>query len=261
MAIDGIISEEDYNSLPETLREQAYKKGEDGRYYADVTGSDGWAFEHVEGLRSTMRTEREQRKEWERKHRDLAKTLDGIDVEEARKLDDYKKQIEELKKQNPDQRQQERIRELESTYQAKLDEQTAKYRDDVSSRDGRIKQLVVSDKARAILAKLKCIEPELHMHDIDTHTQISEEGAPVVVDRHGDPIPTKKAGVTGTMGLEEYCEELRKKYSHNFQGLGGTGSGSDPGGGTGGTTANGNDLSKLPPDQRLAELRRRQQVN
>jgi len=264
MTLRGIISEEDYKALPEVVRNDAYTQGEDGRYYADIEPIDGWAFEHIEGLRSSGRKEREQRQTWERKHNTLASQLNGVDPTEIARIDEYKEEIERLKKAPDSEKTQQRIKELERTYENKLQTQQNEHKDMLGQRDAELRILIVDNRARRALEKLGCKDPDLilpHVHgNVNVVRDDTTGGKPnvKVVDKHGDPIPTKKKGAVGDMDLEELCGSYREQWPSAFEGSKAAGGGAPGtgGAGRGNNNSNPND-KKLPPSERLKRYHER----
>ena len=250
----GIVTQEEYGGLPDVLQ-QEYTEGEDGRFYAKVEGVDGWEFQNVESLRTTMRTERQRRQEWERKHRDLEAKLGGIDVGE---LDSMKSELERLRKLPDESKTSERIKALETEYAQKLRDAESRTTQEVSVREERIKRLVIDSRSRRLLADAKCLDPDLFVDTIYRTCQVGEGDRVLVVDSHGDPVPTKKAGSVGNMTLEEYIDILKAQHPRNFKGSGASGGGADPAGAGGaGTHASGiPNFDKLPPDEKLKAIRR-----
>jgi len=257
MTLKGVLSEDEYGGLAEGLRSE-YVKGEDDQYYLDVEAVNGWSFENVDGLRTTMRSERQRREQWEKKHADLERTIGGASPEDIQKLGEMKEELERLR-QLPDQAKvDERVRTLETQYKQKLDEAGSERDKGYAERDTRIKRLLVSGESRRLLMKLGCIEPDLHTHAIDMATKVGDNDEIVVVDNHGDPLPTARKGAVGNMTLEEFCESLRKRYPQNFKGAGASGGGADPSGAGGPGGMKTDQFSKLPPAERLKQIRMQQ---
>lgn len=253
------LTKEEYDRLPEGRLKAEYKPGEDEYYYPYIEADGGWAFENVENLRTTMRTERTRREEWERKHSDLAKTLDGVDPAEIQKLGEMKETIERMKNWTPDDKVQDRIASLEKTYNDKLQQAENTRVQDVTARDSRIKKLIVDAKSRKLLADAKCLDPDLFVDKIYDASRVEDNDAVVIIDEHGDPRTTKKAGAVGNMDLGEYIDTLKEQHPRNFAGSNASGGGGDPTG-AGGTGSNGqqNKLLDLEPEARLTAIRQMQ---
>lgn len=253
----GIVNETELGSLAEPLQKE-YVKGEDGRFYLKVEEVDGWAFENVTGLKQTVRSERERREEWERKHSELAKTVQGVDPSDIKNLPTLKAELERMKKWTPEEKVAERIRAHEEEYGRKLTASEELRLRENAEKDARIKSLIVGSQSSKYLAKLKCIDSTLHEAQIMSVTRTDDKGGIYVVGADGEPLTTKKPGAVGNMGLEEYCEMLRKTYPQNFKGSESTGGGGDPTGAGGAGGSKGTNLAGLPPEERLKALRRSQ---
>ena len=100
----GKYTEAEFKALDPVLQKEV-KQGEDKHYYPIIDPTDdGWAFENVAGLRTTMREERKRREEWESKHAELQKTLSGADPEDVKKIADLKRKIKEMENWTPESR-------------------------------------------------------------------------------------------------------------------------------------------------------------
>lgn len=261
MALKGILTEEEYGNLGDPFKGE-YVKGEDDQYYLDVEAVGDWAFENVAGLRNTAKTERQRREEWERKHNDLAKTLNGVSPEDVAKLNDMKEELERLRKLPDEEKTREKITALERKYENKLRESNEEKDSGFSARDERIKRLVVEGQASRILNELKCINPELHMGEVLRRCRATDDDEVEVLGADGEPAMTAKKGASGPMTLKEYLEGLKDRYPQNFRGTGAAGGGTDPGG-AGGSGQHGNNpygpgFDKLSPLERLKRIRRAQ---
>lgn len=262
MTLAAKLTEQEVTALPELIRKE-YKQGEDKFFYPDVAEKDGWAFENVTGLRTTMRDERARREEWERKHGELARTLNGLDPKEITELPGLKKKLKEMESWTPEEKVQARILGLEGEYKTKLSDAERTRLEEISTREKEIRELLVDARARVVLSGLDAIDVEMLLPHVHRDVRVERKDGKsliIVVDDHGDPVTTKKAGAVGNMQLEELLEGYKKKWPNAFKGTGATGGGTSGSGagGSGDNTQHPNsaDLNKLTPEQRLTQLRR-----
>lgn len=258
-------TEEEYKTLHVELQKEL-KQGEDKLWYPIIEEADGWAFENVHGLRETMRTERQRREEWERKHTDLTRTLGSVQPDDIKGLPDLKRKLKDMESWAPEEKVQARITAIEGEYRQKLADAEKLKNDEVGSLENELNQLLVVDHARAKLEKLRATDPDLLLPHVKARTRVVRDPATkrrqvVVVDEHGDPLATKKPGAVGNMQLDELLEGYRKTWPTAFKApeTSGGGAGAPGAGGSGDSSSghpNAGDASKLPPEQRLVALRR-----
>jgi len=265
--VKGKYTEAEFKALDPVLQKEV-KQGEDKHYYPIIDPTDdGWAFENVAGLRTTMREERKRREEWESKHAELQKTLSGADPEDVKKIADLKRKIKEMENWTPEEKVQQRIKSIEDGYQLKLTTSETEKAQLGAALEGEVAELLIDDRARQLLAKLDAVDTELLLPHVRRQTKVvrdptTKKRAVVVVDAHGDPVPTKRPGAVGNMQLDELLEGYKKQWPTAFKGAqaSGGGAGGPGAGGSGnsntGHPSAGGDPSKLSPEQRLTNLRR-----
>lgn len=260
-------TEAEFKTLPEPLQKEL-RQGEDKHYYPVIEASDdGWAFENVANLRNTMREERNRREQWERKHAELTATLAGADPEDVKKIGELKRKLKEMETWQPDEKVAQRISGIESEYKSKLTAAEQEKEKSARELEGEVAELLIDDRARAHLVKIDAVDPELLLPHVRRQTRVvknptTKRREVIVVDAHGDPVPTKRPGAVGNMQLDELLEGYKKTWPNAFKGssASGGGAGTSPGaGGSGnsnGTHPSAGDAGKLTPEQRLIQLRR-----
>ena len=249
----AIITEEEFNAIPgESALKVEYvtHPTEQGKYLAKIDGVDGWALEHVVGLRRTVEEVRNERNDL----REKLKGFDGIDSAEHARLLAKKTEIDGWDPTNDDAFKT-RLEEQNATWQKKYDTDVGAANTKADISDGKYRNRVKREEVLKAVVKHAhpdCIEqmmdlvlPKVDVFDHDGQEAVWAKG----VD--GKPAITQIAGKSDNMNSEELVLSLKPQpgYSRMFPGSGATGGGATGGGESAGMKVDPN----LSPTERLAQ--------
>ena len=256
MALKALITEEDFNALPEPVQAE-YTQGDDGRYQLDVEGVDGFALEDVGGLKKSLSTERSSRQKLEKQ----LKQFEDLDPEEARNA------LEALQNQ-PDQKTvEERAKELaeQRTQQfvKKHQQELSTREEQLQSMDKQMRKLLIDNQVNSALDEHggdKAVLPYFIKQRVDMQkddsgnyrTVVLNEDGNEEVDGRGDPV-----------SVSDFIANLAKdqKYGAYFKGSGARGSGADGAGSdAGGDGRSGRTPKQIPSNDIETISRYRDQI-
>lgn len=229
MELEPIVDALD--GVPEALR-PAYREA-DGKFVLNVKQKDGWALEDVSGLKTALGKERTARETLERQ---VVKFKD-LDPDKAREA---LAKLEEIAQIDP---AKEADKIANTKFEAAKAQLLEKHGGEISSRDERIahltktvESLLIDQAATAALAEAKG-SVELLLPHVRAHTRVKEADGKFtveVVDKDGN---VKIADAKGApMDIKGLVAEMRQSetFGRAFEASGQSGSGKQPGNGTGG---------------------------
>lgn len=203
----------DLNQVDEAVRSFYVEK--DGKFVLNVTPTDGWALEDVEGLKTALGRERQAREKLEGQ----VKSYEGIDPETAKK---NAQKVERYSKFDPekeaDRIAEEKYRSREEQLVSKHSQTVKKLEEALDKRTAQLRKTLVESAIKSEVAKLNPIDAEaveliaarsVVLKDVDGEFHIEvvdERGNPRIKDVHGNP-----------MDIPSYLQELREKRSHLFK--------------------------------------------
>ncbi len=225
-----------------------------GKWMPNVKPTNGFSLEHVTGIKEANLDLTEKR---DRLKAQLA-AFDGLDAAQAR---DALKRIVDLERAaDPEKIQQladAKVGDVKKKLEADIAVLTAK----IGEKDQAVRNLVVRSEALRALAEFKG-NPDLLLPHIEAASEVRfDEGKPLPVasirGEKGSPMVSRKPGAPEPMGITEFVGTvLRERFPQAFEGSGHSGTGAT--GANMQAGANQSDMSKLPPVERLKELRRRE---
>lgn len=245
--LDGELDSVD--NLPEPVR-QFYKKHDDGKFRPNVRPVNGWGFENVGGLKSTLG----KLKESDRQLKELQGRFSDLDPDAAREA---MAKLEELRNAVPEDKVKDKLSSLEAQLRKKHEAELAEARKQADTYKGLVDTHVTDAEALAAISENEGI-PKILLPIIKPHLRpVVEDGKVVVrvMDETGTPRITQKQGKDGYMSVSEFVASLKedRDYMVAFKGRDATGSGA-------GNAGNRNGSSHIPDNvtgqQRLAMLRR-----
>lgn len=222
MALDALIDEGQYSSLPEALKAEYRLKDDGAGYLLQVNEIQGIALEDVTGLRGALESERKSVTDLKRK----LKSFDGLDPRKAR---DAIRKVDEFAKIDPEKELEAKIKE----HEAQLIERHNETLQIANKRaDGYLSQLesimIDNEALKAIQtaggnAKLLLphVRNQIRMKE-DEQGRLTAEvfnprtGSPRAGDNQGNPLT-----------IPQLIDEIKadKDYAVAFAGSGQTGSG------------------------------------
>ena len=226
MAFKAVYDSE--QEVPTELKAH-FKKGEDGKFRADVEAVGGWALEDVAGLKSALgkQTSRAETAEG------TLKKFEGLDPAQAR---DALKKVEEFASFKPEERIAEGIKIREGQLVQKHTEEMQKLQGINDKLAEQARTVLVDNLAtQAILAEGG--DPEVMLPHVKARIRLDrqEDGTfkRVVLDANGNPGVADAQGTP--LDAKHVVQELKAKpnFQPAFKGSGNSGSGSQnqPGGG------------------------------
>lgn len=246
MALKSIIDKATFEKLPEPI--QAEYKADGDNYVLDISGLE----DHPQA--GALKRAKDRVKEELDTAREELKAAKSGESEQLKQLQDKIKDLEKSG-DNGDQ-----VEKLRSDYEKKLAKQKGDFEKQVQSKDGHIKELLVSEVARGKAAEWSRT-PSLLAPQIESRLTVEydEGGKPTtrVLDKDGN---------ISAMSIEDLKAEIysNKEYEPILIGSRADGSSAPnhPGGGNGGGSApNGDgsvDPEKLSPKDLAARVKQRQ---
>lgn len=215
----AIITAAEHGTLNETLKAE-YRAGTageklEGKFVLKVDEVDGFALENVVGLKNSVSSARQERDE----ARDQLKAyrLDDGTPMDASAAKDAMKKAKDRDGWTPEQKVQERIDAEKNAVKAKYEGELKTAREELTSRDREIDELLVDSNFSAAIAAHggkpgagKALTPYGKQHV----KVVRENGKPIAVILGPDgktPLLTKKQGSTDRMGIDEWVGEVLKK--------------------------------------------------
>lgn len=237
------------DGLPEPISKEYKKNDKDGRFYLDVTPADGWALEHVKGLKDALGQERTRADAAESKF----SPFKDLDAAAAR---DALTKVEEMKNWTPEQKVKEQIEAREKQLTTKYGNERKTLEDEKTTLKGQLQGLLVTNAATKAIIDAKGI-PDLLLPVVERRVRMRQlsngEYVVEVIDEKGNPRVSPKPGSSEAMSIAELIDEMKgnQTYARVFEGNGATGGGatgtarsgaaggSGTGSGTGGSTGGG----------------------
>jgi len=259
MTLKIIINEEERGNLDALLQAEYLPiEGSDGNFLLDGSAVDGWAIEDVKGLRRTVETSRADRD----KHRTAAEKFEGVDLEEYKRLQAKKEEIDGWDPTN-DEAFKTRLDESNATWDAKHKKDVGEATAKAEASDAKYQKYRKRSSAVAALGKhapdgIKVLLPHV-LGQLGVYaTEDGKDDEVWVVGTDGRPRITQKAGEQGNMSADELVLAMKDdpEFKANFPGTGATGGGAT-GGGTGTGSAPAIDPT-LSPTERIKAFRRSQ---
>lgn len=223
------------------------------KFLLQVEAVDGFTLEPVAALKKALGQERENHKQLKAQ---LAEYED-IDIAQAREA---LQKVDEMKNWKPDDKIREQIEQREQQLLEKHKKDMAERDAVINSQKAEIEDLLIVSQASESINKHKG-NVEVLLPHVKMRTRIEKDAQGKSLVRIIDPADgtvrmTMKTGSTEMMGIDELVEEMKASntFASCFEGSGATGSGAT------GTTGNGarisgNELSKLPPIERMKHIR------
>lgn len=213
--------------LPEGLRESAKQEG---TVFLVTAMPEGWAIEHVAGLKQSVVTARSERDEAKR----MAKAFEGLDPEKAAEA------REALEKLAAGQlRGSKEIDEFKSSIEAKFADDRKKAEAREAALLEQVKTLRTRGELAPVIAKMgggeamdaiMTLAAQNIRYEQDANGQLKAS----LVDKDGKPLVTRRAGSADPMGFEEFIEQMRDAPAtrglFKASATGGAGSASQSGG-------------------------------
>jgi hypothetical protein len=247
MALKAIL--ENLDGLSEEIRKE-YKQRDDGKYILDVMSVDGLELAEVSKLQSALSKEREN----SRKANEKLKSFDDLDPAKAREAI---KKVEEMATWEPEQKVKEQIEAVKSQMMDAHGKEKAKLQERLDKLSKSLEEAMIISVASQELAKEKG-SVRLLMPHIRQQTRLREADGKFVVEVMGSDGNPRLTGSDGhPMSISELIAEMKTQndFASAFEGTGATGTGAT--GTTGKTKTNTTieELSKLPPGERLKRAR------
>ena len=226
----------DLNEVDEVARHFYAEK--DGKFYLNVTPTEGWSLENVDGLKNALGAERKKAGELEAS----IKAFEGIDPKKAA---DALKKVEKFSNFDPekeaDKIAEEKFKNKESQLVSRHSEAMALAQASLDSRTGQLKKLLVDNAIKAELGKLNPLEDardaiELLAAQLVRTKEVNGEFVVEVVDAQGNPRIKDVHG--NPMGISDLLSELREKRPSLFKADDKRGIGIQPNTGAGGGKPN-----------------------
>lgn len=270
----AIITAEEHAALPEPLQKEYVAHDDVFRLNVEpvaIKAKDGkdqlYAMEEMHGIKSALAKERTTVADLQKKLKDFEGITDPAAAKRA--LDE----LEKWQKDPPDEKIKKQIdatkAQLESTYRNEINVRDAKIKEQgeaILDRDNQISQLNIKHEAKAALAASDCLPEALDMltdavlKSCQCKKNTLDDGRVVyrieVLDQFGNVRITPKGPSTDPMTVAELVTEMKAgKLAFGFKSDHAAGSGSS---GSGSSRMGSQDLSKLPPIERLKRFRQQQ---
>lgn len=235
MGLKAIVSK--IEEVPEAIR-SLYKQ-DNGKIVLDVDAVEGWSLEDVNGLKTSLSTERELRRDFEKRAKESEGKLTVFsELGDPTKVKEDLSKFGELKKIDP---KKEADRLTAERVDLWTKEEGGKYQATIKDKDTKIdgltkfltKVLIESEAIKAITASKGKVKPLLphvlantRLREVDGEYKVE-----VVQIKDGKEIP-RIGGTDGSpMTINQFVEELKKDddFAGNFEGR------QASGGGLGGT--------------------------
>lgn len=253
MALEIFIDQEQFESLPEPIREH-YVRGDDGNYMVGLNPHETFALEDVSGLKGALTDERETVKSLKAK----AKAFEGLDPKKAREA---LKRVQEIKDKDlqPADEVKLQFEEREREILEKNQQELGKLSGDNELLVKQLSKEMIDNAALAAIAKHEG-DPGLLLPVVRQFAKMekTDDGVRVVkiLDENGRERMTMQQNSTAAMGMDELVGAvLKKRHPSAFKGTAASGGGSGgEGGETGGFTLSRQD-AKDPRKYREAKER------
>jgi len=197
-------------NVPEAFH-KFYKKGDDGKFYLQVTGVDGWALENVQGLKTNLSTALEEKRQAVAK---LAKIPEGFDIDKAQQA---MTKVEEMKNWKPEDKVREQMKAREDELTAKHRTELEKVANENKDLVGQIESVLADGAIATALTKFELMEGGATLLTPHIRAQIkvakNDQGkyAAQVMNADGKtPRMTQKSNDTSNMGIEELVSIMSK---------------------------------------------------
>jgi DNA-directed RNA polymerase subunit F len=261
MALKPVL--ETLEGVAEEIQKE-YEERDDGKFYLKIDGETVGEAEFKAKIDEFRTNNVKLMKDMEKLTADLKK-FEGVDpakykqaLEKLQSIDDQKL-IEEGKITELLATQTERMRGDYEAQIAALKESNAEGKEKFASLEGKFAAAMIDNTIQIAVNSIPHKIREGVMEDIIARGRrvfkMDEERRPVARDASGSPLFGKDG--TTPLSIQEWVEELPKNASHFFEPSSGGGSGGGAGaGGGGGSGVRKEDLSKLPPAERLKYLHR-----
>lgn len=234
MAVKAILSEDEFNELPEPIQEHYIQDDGSESYRLDVTSVDGFQLADIGKLQSALQKERGTKSELEKK----LKAFADIDAEEARAALELKKKFDEgdltdEQAERLKQKEKELADKFESQRKAieqKYGEQIEGLQNETKSLRGDLHSARVVSEAKSAISKHKGSE-KLLLPLIERVADLVEENGKREVrikSSDGTHLLSRRSNSTSEyMGIEEYVAALKEDddFARAFEGSGASGSG------------------------------------
>lgn len=225
MALDAFV--ENLDNVPEALRGE-YKEI-DGGYQLDVTTTNGFALENVEGLKSALGKERNNVSSLNKELNKIKKEFDGIDPVELigtkAQLEDLQKKYDELSAIDPakeaDALADKKAADLLAKKQKEWEKQ---YNKEIGSRDERLNGL--TSQLHEVMVKSVAVQAlaengagdsvDLLLPHVLKNVKLSENEGKVevhVIDSEGNP---RVKGDGKNMTITDLMPEFKEKWPNAF---------------------------------------------
>ncbi|MCB1466635.1 MAG: hypothetical protein KDK08_05730 [Rhizobiaceae bacterium] len=226
----------DLNEVDEVARPFYAEK--DGKFYLNVTPTDGWTLENVDGLKNALGAERKKAGDLETK----IKEYGDIDPKKAA---DALKKVEKFSNFDPE---KEADKIAEEKFKNKEAQLVSRHQDAIQlansaleARTTQLKKLLVDNAIKAELGKLNPLEDardaiELLAAQSVRTKEVNGEFVVEVVDNGGNPRIKDVHG--NPMGIADFLTELRDKRPSLFKADDKRGIGMQPNTGAGGGKPN-----------------------
>jgi hypothetical protein len=254
--LKAIVTEDEFKALSDSDKAHYVKKN--GKYHLSVEGVDGFKLEDVNALNTALERERENFKEAKKAKADLEAKLEGLDIDEAKRLIERKKSG----KGAPDDA------ELQSAIAQAIDKEQKAHTATKSQLEltrNQLNHVMIESEAMAAIVAEEGFPNLLKPHVTARCKLIDLEDGKVavrVVDEKGQVRMSMLPDNNGPMGIRELVSSMKKDptFQPGFKGKGANGLGRDPAGGPLGDVS---DLSADPksPKFNLTELSKLQKSN
>lgn len=254
MALLAKLTNDEYGKLEATVKTLYVQRGEE--WWLDVKEVGGVMLDDVRGLKSALQTVKAEKAEVVKK----LETYGDLDPSAAR---DALGKVQEMKDWSPDQKVKEQLAAVRSELSTKHAKELAAEKARAETADAALRKHLLETAAVRAISDAKPVDGgvELLLPHVLGQLSLEKDEAsgkmePRVVDtRTGRARLTSRQGSQDPMTVNELVEELKSRspYSAAFRGVGAAG-----GGATGSVRGSGggtDDLSNLPPVERLRRAR------
>lgn len=233
---------DDLNQVDEAVRSFYVEK--DGKFFLNVTPTDGYELDNVANLKTALGAERKARGDLETQ----LKEFEGLDPKKAKAAIN---KAAELAKFDPekeaDRIAEEKFKAREEQLKAKSKEAEDALKLTLERRESQVKKLLVENEIKAGLGKLNPLDDardaiELLAAQAVRTKEVNGEFVVEVVDNNGNPRIKDVQG--NPMGIADYLSELREKRPALFKAEQKSGVGIQPNTGTPGSTTSKNPWMK-----------------
>lgn len=244
MALKIFLSTEDHAKLPDVLKAE-YTKQADGRFQLQAESQEGWALEHVVGLKQTVTSTRKEAD-------DLKRLVEGFKDLDPVKAREALAKVDEMKTWKPEDKVREQLAAFKSEYEGKLAEVVAKSTKREQHLLGQISKTARQEALSALAAHgvvgdaAELALPWV-MKNLKTVEDASGEFKTIVLDEQGNERVSGQTGKLAPMNPAEFVGSLKtdKKFKMIFPAETKPGGGSQGGGGAGGARS-ADDFMKTP---------------